>query len=187
MWSRCLALALTLGAVPVLAAGPAQAFSGEAEGLGLGGRYAYVRNRDTDESTSMGGVLARLRGQHFGLEAAVDYRSEEIGNDVELKSWPVTASILVYPVRHVYGLAGLGWYNTTIDFPDDSSFDNETDSKLGYHVGAGAEVPLAPSVSITGDARWSFIDYDFDEIPSSIGEVGADTFALNAGLLFYLR
>ena len=158
-----------------------------AQGFGLGGHYSFVRNQDTDEETNMLGVQARLRGRYAGVEGSVDYRNDDLGSDVELKTWPVSASFLIYPVPVVYGLAGLGWYNSTLDFSDESLFEDQTATELGYHLGAGLEAPISPALSLTGDVRWLFIDYEFDDIPSSIGNVNADSFTINAGLLIYLR
>jgi len=181
-----LVLAATL-AILAACAPPARAASVAFSGFGLGGRYAFVNNQDTDESSHMLGALARARGKFLGLEAAVDYRNEEFGNDIDLKTWPATASLLVLPIAPVYALVGLGLYNTTIDFPDDSAFDDETQTELGYHLGAGAEILLNDAVSATGDVRWHFVDYEFEDIPSSVGEVDADVFTVNLGLIFYLR
>jgi opacity protein-like surface antigen len=156
-------------------------------GLGVGGRYAYVTNRGSDESTHMGGGVLRARSEFLGVEGAVDYRNEDLVGDVDMKSWPVSASLLFYPLPPIYALAGLGWYNTTIDFPDDSLFEDETDTELGYHFGLGVEAPIAPTVRLTGDVRWQFVDYEFDEIAESIGDVDADTYTLNAGVLFFFH
>jgi len=166
---------------------PARAVSAAFSGFGLGGRYAFVTNPDTDESSHMLGVLARARGSAIGLEAAVDYRNEDFGGDTDLKTWPATASLLIFPFAPIYGLAGLGLYNTTLDFPDGFEIDDQTESKLGYHLGAGAEILLNESVSVTGDVRYHFVDYDFEDIPSSVGEVDADAFTVNLGVVFYMR
>lgn len=178
---------LTIGVNSSWANGDGDAYASEVGGLGLGARYSNVNNRDTDESTHMGGVMLRARSEFLGIEGGVDYRNEDLFGDVDLKSWPVSASLLVFPIRPIYALAGLGWYNTSIDFPENSLFDDETDSRLGYHFGAGVEVPIAPTVRLTGDARWQFVDYEFENIPESIGNVDADAFTLNAGILFYMR
>jgi opacity protein-like surface antigen len=159
----------------------------QAQGLGIGAHYSNVRNQDTEDHTSMLGAMARLRGRYVGLEGAIDYRNEKMGGNTELKTWPVTASLLVYPVPFAYGIAGLGWYNTTLDFANSTGLKDQTDSQLGYHLGAGLEVPLSPGLALTGDFRYQFINYKFDEIPSSIGNVDADRFALSAGLLLYLQ
>jgi hypothetical protein len=42
-------------------------------------------------------------------------------------------------------------------------------------------------VRLTGDVRWQFVDYEFDEIAESIGDVDADTYTLNAGVLFFFH
>jgi opacity protein-like surface antigen len=156
-------------------------------GLGIGAHYSWVRNQDTDESTGMLGAMARLRGDFVGVEGAVDYRNEDLGGDVEMKTWPVTASLMIYPIPVVYGLAGLGWYNSTLDFPDGSLFEDQTDTQLGYHLGAGLELPMATNLRLTGDFRYHFVDYEFDDIPSSIGNVDADAFSLNGGVIIYLK
>jgi len=156
-------------------------------GLGLGAHYSYLHNQSTDDNSSMLGAQVRLRGTVIGVEGAIDYRNEDLGGGLELKSWPVTASLLVYPIPPVFALAGLGWYNTTLSFPANSIYDSNTQTELGYHFGAGVELPVAPMFKITGDIRWQFIDYEFDEIPSSIGKVDANSYSLNAGFLFYLR
>jgi len=156
-------------------------------GLGLGAHYSYVHNQDTEDNFSMLGAQVRLRGAVIGVEGAIDYRNEELGGGLELKSWPVSASLLVYPIPPVYALAGLGWYHTTLDFPTNSIYDNDTQTELGYHFGAGVELPLAPMFKLVGDVRWQFINYEFEDIPSSVGKVDADSYSLNAGFLFYLR
>jgi opacity protein-like surface antigen len=158
-----------------------------ATGLGVGAHYSFVHNQSTDDNSNMVGAQLRLRGTVIGVEGAIDYRNDKLGNDIELKSWPISASLLVYPIPSVYALAGLAWYNTTLDFPNNSTYDDNTQSELGYHFGAGVELPLAPKVKLTGDIRWQFIDYEFDEIPSSIGKVDANSYSLNVGFLLYLK
>lgn len=156
-------------------------------GLALGARYAHVTNRRTDEGAHMGGVVARARSEFLGLEGAIDYRSERLNSSTDLRTWPVTASVLLYPVRNFYGLAGLGWYNSTLDFESDLPYEDRTETEVGYHLGLGFEAPLSANARLTGDVRYQFIDYAFEEIPESLGEVDADAFALNLGVLFYLH
>ncbi len=155
--------------------------------FGLGPRYTYVMNQETDESSHMGGIFARARSTYLGIEGAIDYHNEDLGLGVDLKSWPISATILVYPVSIVYALAGLGWYNTTLDFPSESPFEDQSDSNLGYHVGGGVEIPLSPRFSLTSDLRWLFVDYEFEEIADSVGDAEANSITLNAGLLIGLN
>ena len=161
--------------------------SAKAAGLGIGAHYSFVHNREIDDNSGMKGLMARMRGGFFGLEAAVDYRKDDLGEGAELKTWPVTASVMFYPLPLVYGLAGLGYYNSTMDFPSSSQYSDQTDSDLGYHYGAGFEMPLVPMVKFTGDFRYHYVNYRFADIPASIGKVNADAFAINAGLIVYLK
>jgi opacity protein-like surface antigen len=156
-------------------------------GLGVGAHYSNVHNQTTDDNSGMLGAQLRLRGSIIGVEGAIDYRNDKLGGGTELRSWPISASLLIYPLPPVYAMAGLGWYNTTIDFSSSSPYKNETQSKLGYHFGAGLELPVAPALKLVGDIRWQFVDYEFKNIPSSIGKVNADSYSINAGFLFYLR
>jgi opacity protein-like surface antigen len=133
------------------------------------------------------GAMLRLRGGVIGVEGVIDYRNEDIGADTDLKTWPVTASLMIYPIPVIYALGGIGWYNSTIDFPEGSLLEDQTDSQLGYHLGAGVELPVATSLSLTGDFRYHFVDYEFDEIPESIGNVDADALSLNGGVIIYLK
>ena len=154
-------------------------------GLGVGGRYSWVSNLDNDESTNMGGAFARAKLPFIGLEGAIDYRNDDLAGDVDLKTWPVTATVLLSPLPMVYGLAGLGWYHTTLDFPSGSPFEDQTDTKLGYHAGVGVEVPPASPLRFIGEARWLFVDHEFEDIPETIGNVDANSFALSVGVALY--
>jgi opacity protein-like surface antigen len=154
-------------------------------GLGVGARYSYVHNNGLDDNSSMIGVMVRLRHMmFFGLEAAIDHRREEMNDGSKLNSTPLTASLMVYPVPFVYGLAGVGLYRTSIET---NSGAEASDSQIGYHYGAGVEVPLLPLLKLTGDIRYQFIDYEFEDIPGSLGKVDADGYAVSAGVIFYLK
>jgi opacity protein-like surface antigen len=156
--------------------------------LGIGGRYNYNETLDTDRNAHMGGAMLRARNNYFGLEGSVDYHEDELLTETDLKTWPISASILAFPLPVLYGIAGLGWYNTTVDFPENASVDDQTDSSLGYHIGGGVELPVTNVIRFTSDVRWLFVDYEFDEIPeSAVNEVDADSFQFNAGILFYMQ
>jgi opacity protein-like surface antigen len=170
-----------------LALAPAVEAVENATGFGLGARFGFLKNRETDEKTNMPGIQARIRGEHFGVEGTVDYRSEELAEDVHLRSWPVSASLLVYPVSAVYAVAGAGWYHTTLDFDDDSVFEDRTETDFGWHVGGGVELPVARSVKITGDMRWIYLDQKFEDMPEAIRDASADSFQMTAGVLFYMQ
>jgi len=164
--------------------------SAGANGLGLGARYTFVRNIEAHKNTNMIGVLGRLRGPVVGVEAAIDYRKDNMGGDVSVKSWPVTATLLIYPFQPLCGLAGFGWYNATVEYPVSGSTKSKTTTQLGYHLGAGVEFPVSSGVSLTGEFRYIFLDYKFaklEDFPNDISKRKADSFTLGAAILFYLH
>lgn len=153
-------------------------------GLGVGARYSYVHNNDLEDNSSMVGAMVRLRHMmFFGLEGAVDFRKEELNDGSELRSTPLTASVMIFPIPVVYGLAGLGLYRTTLEV----SGEETTDTQLGYHFGAGVEAPLIPLLKLTGDIRYQFVDYEFDRRNIEDAKVEADGYAISAGLILYLK
>jgi len=172
-------------AAACLLAGSAQA-QGDPARVGVGGHYTLSRNTEFDETSHMVGGQLRIRGPVFGVEGAVDYRSEELVSGVDLKTWPVTASALIYPIPMLYGLAGVGWYHSTLAF-DTDLIDDQTSSEIGYHVGAGAELPVAAGLALAMDVRWVFIEYDFDRVDEfeDLGNADSDYMTAHAGILYY--
>jgi opacity protein-like surface antigen len=158
-----------------------------AGGLGFGGRYSWVRNTDTHKGTSMVGVLARLRGGAVGAEAAIDYRKDDQGGGASIKTWPVTATLLIYPLPSIYGLAGLGWYNATMEYDGIGGKVKETNTQTGYHLGAGIELPVTEGMKLAGEFRYIFLKYKFEDIPGEVGKRKADSFSLSAAAIFYLQ
>ncbi|HMB70324.1 MAG TPA: outer membrane beta-barrel protein [bacterium] len=159
------------------------ASTGHATGLGV--RGSVVSTPDDEENARMMGGFVRI-GSMFAVEGAVDYRSTDIG-PAEVKTWPVTASLVVSPIPFAYGLAGVGWYNTTLDLPPELAELEVTEREFGYHAGAGVRFPLAPVLSFVGDLRYSYVGYDFDEFTDTVAEFdGGDYVALNLGLMFEL-
>ncbi len=178
------ALLSVLSAAP--SAGDGRYGAGPPEGrFGLGGHYAFVENRDTNEGVNMYGGMARLRSRFVGVEGSVDYRNEDLGADVDLKTWPIAASLMLFPLEPVYAIAGLGWYNATIDYPSELVAEDRTDTKLGYHVGAGVEVPVVPAFMLTGDLRYQWVDYEFDDLPDVVGEIESTYYTVHLGGLLY--
>lgn len=154
--------------------------------IGIGARAAYVTDRQTNSSGGMTGVFTRMHDGLLGFEVGVDYRKENLGGGVSSRSWPVTASIAVYPLPQIYGMAGLGWYNTTLRVPNGSQYSDHTETKMGYQLGAGVELAMLPSVRLIADGRYHFINYNFSDIPSEIGHRKADYFSLSAGIAIFL-
>lgn len=167
--------------------------SAQEPGLYLGPQAGLFSNDDAeDDFNFMIGAMVRARlGQMLGVEGSVNYRQEDFANDdLTVRTWPVMVTGLLYVMPALYGAVGVGWYNTTFDW--DSEFENEfdlgdeTSNEFGWHFGGGVELPVSDQVSLMGDVRYVFLDYDFETAPV-IGDVDADFYAIMFGLLFSLR
>ena len=154
--------------------------------FGIGPRGGYYKVQDADEGRMYAGAATRLKLGGLGFEGSIDYRTEDFDDgNFKIKSWPVTASVLLYPVPILYGIAGFGWYNNTLEYTGNNAAQleiKETSQDVGYHFGGGAEIPLG-SVSIAADIRYVFIDYDFETSPTS-KDIKADFYAVTVSLLW---
>lgn len=154
-------------------------------GFGVGARYSFVHNNDIKDNSAMFGAMVRLRhAMFFGLEGAIDYRKEEFDNGNELRATPLSASLMIFPVPVAYGLAGIALYRSTLKTTTGAE---ATDTKLGYHYGVGIEAPILPLLKLTGDIRYQFINYEFENIAESAGKVDANGYAISAGVILYLK
>jgi len=157
-------------------------------GVGIGPQVGYYKSSDADEGEFMYGGALRLTPVPFlGLEGSVNYRQESYYDDaLTVKSWPIMATALLYPVPVAYGLAGVGWYNTTFEY-DLQHFtgadEEETTNEFGWHFGAGVELPLGDALRLAGDIRYVFLDYEFEDLPGS-DEAESNFYVLTVTLLF---
>ncbi len=161
-------------------------------GITLGPQIGYQKATDADNGKIMVGIAARLHGLPFiGVEGSINYRQESYLNDeVTVRSYPVMVSGLLYVLPIVYGEVGFGWYNTKFDFSsqiNDLGIADETKQKVGWHFGAGVELPLGLSSNnyITADIKYVFLNYDFKTIPGT-GDTNANFYVISAGLQFGL-
>ena len=163
--------------------------------IGIGPQVGLYKAQDADNMKAMYGVAVRLKlAQAFGIEGSINYRQEEYANGaVKVKSWPVMATGLIYVLPVVYGAIGAGWYNSTIDYNIPATpvtpiinVTSETKQRFGWHFGGGVEVPLGTAVKLTGDIRYVFLDYKFQQIPGT-GDVKSNFYVIGIGLLFGLQ
>jgi len=161
----------------------------------LGPQLGWQKASDADNAKLMiGGAFRTKLSPAFGLEASVNYRSEDYDNgSVSVTSWPVMVTGLIYPLPILYGAIGAGWYNTSISYSNDLHLfgaSDQTEQKFGWHFGAGVEIPLGMSINspgaiLTGDIRYVFLNYDFQQMPGSPG-LKNDFIYMTVGLLFSL-
>jgi opacity protein-like surface antigen len=150
------------------------------ETLGIGPRIGYYKSNEADKGSQFIGAQARLRfGAVLGFEGALDYRLGEsfnVGNSIaagttaKVSYIPLTLSALIFvPVGahfEPYGVAGVGWYYTIINY----ELNGETLSQLGpqlantdrsvfgYHFGLGIEIPFNKNIAANIDYRYLFLD-----------------------------
>lgn len=166
------------------------AYQAYAQDIGLGPQVGYQKAKDADEGRLMYGAAFRVKLlPSLGGEASIHYRQEEYADGtVTVRSWPVMATGLIYPFPLVYGAIGFGWHNTTLNYSDALhaiGLDDETKQKIGWHFGAGVELPFATGAMLTGDIRYVFLDYDFEKIPGK-SDMASDFYVITVGFLFEL-
>ncbi len=159
-----------------------------AQSFSIGPQISFLKSTDADNSVIMPAVAARLDLLNFGIEGSIGYKSEEYGDGmIKTTSYPVllTGMLGVFPFIHAE--AGIGWYNTKIDYDEalvQLGSNDETKQEIGYHIGAGAEIPLGNAI-LTGDLRYVFLDVDFNNT-SKLFSTKSNYYTICIGLLFKL-
>ncbi len=158
--------------------------------FGLGPRAGYYKAQDAEEGQWFGGAGLRLKMGSIGFEGSIDYRAEKyVNGNLTIRSWPVMASVLLYPLPILYGVVGAGWYNTTFDYNQDKLIfkfvEDKTDQEVGWHFGGGVELPLGIKSKLAVDIRYVFLDYDFSEVPDN-KDLKSDFFAVTITMFWGL-
>lgn len=162
-----------------------------AQSIKLGPQVGYQEAKDADNGKLMAGAALRLKlSSMLGIEGAINYRGEKYSDGaLTVRSWPVQASALIYPLPLVHGTIGTGWYNTTLDYDQSkagyANLDDETTQKIGWHFGGGIDLPVGKSSTLTADIRYVFLDYNFDALPGS-ANLDSDFYMISVGLLLGL-
>ena len=151
------------------AALPAGSSTAAAQGLGIGGRMAWVTadsDADADSVRFKGGQI-RLVSRRWGLEVSMDRRSDEFESlNQKVTETPIQASLLMkLGARKLspYVLGGPGWYKRKaqpIEGADD--LDVHT-TEFGWHAGGGLEIFAGRHFGIHGDYRYTFLDFGDDD------------------------
>lgn len=187
---------MKLRVLSIIILGIATALPLAAQGsVGIGPQIGMYKVRDVEGFKFMGGAALRMKlSGGLGIEGSINYRAEDYGGSgggsVSVKSWPVMVTGLLYLFPAAYGAIGAGWYNTTMvyNLPPGYSglpYASTTNQEFGWHFGGGAELPLGPAMKLTGDIRYVFLDYNFENFPGTEG-VNSNFYVVTAGLLFGL-
>lgn len=162
-----------------------------AQGASFGPQVGYQKARDADKGNVIGGAALRIKlNPVIGLEGAINYRQEKYANEaLTVRSWPIMLTGLIYPTSIIYGAIGFGWYNTSFDYNQNLSgyqaIEDKTIQKVGWHFGAGVDLPVGPASNFTADIRYVFLNYNFSEIPGS-GELNSNFYVVTVGYLVAL-
>lgn len=116
------------------------------------------------------------------IEAGISYRQDEIeATNIQVRQWPLTMSLWLTPMPNLYAGAGIGWYRTTLDFPDTLPIKDSTSQELGVHLGGGVVLPLGPRVGLDLSGRYIFLQAD-DKSPLLPTEFNPDFWSMGLGI-----
>jgi opacity protein-like surface antigen len=157
-----------LVSVVVAAASLWLAASASAQSFGIGPRFSFVRGNLTTGTPStrlVGGTMRVMTGPHTALEGALDYRAyyNDAGTE-RTRETPMQGSMLFFLVRSglsPYVGGGIGLYTQTHETLGPAGLVTATTSerKVGWHLGAGAEIRLARHAAFFADYRFRFVHF----------------------------
>ena len=148
---------------------------------------AWTKTPDADGETAISYGLA-LRGSLVPMVAAeigLGYRKSDLfDGQVESTQWPVTASLWLKPTPMFYLGGGLGWYNTTLHYPNTPALASYTSQEFGVHLGGGMTLPLVPGVaSVDLNGRYVYLGEQQSELPPQ--SFKADYWTTSLGVAFH--
>lgn len=139
-----------------------------------------------DETRASYGLA--LRGNiapMLAAEIGASYRKETLySGTTEVVQWPVTASLWVKPVPAIYAGGGVGWYQTTLRYPNSPLLASQTSQKFGVHLGGGVELPLVPrAASLDLNGRYIYLGDQASQLPPN--SFKADYWTTTLGVAFH--
>jgi len=156
-----------------------------AQTLSIGAQGSYVKSQDAD-AIIMPGAAVRIGLLGLKVEGSIGYKSDKYFNGaVKTTSYPVmfTGFINLLPIIHLEG--GIGYYNTKVEYSGlFAGTASETSSNIGYHAGAGVELPLG-NLLLTGDIRYVIEKTKFAHL-NSTADLKSDFYMIVVGLMFKL-
>jgi len=142
--------------------------------------------REGNEDAKLFGGLAFRANLASALKAEIGamYRNEErLNGNLDIRQWPITASLWLAPIPQLYAGGGVGWYHTTLDFDDDLGIDTKTSQDFGVHLGGGLTVPVSESVGVDLNGRYVFMD-DIETEFEDLDSLNPDFWTTAIGLSF---
>ena len=182
VWRRVLPCGIALAALLVAAAPRANAATSE-----LIPSVGLTRGTDTDNTKTSAGLALRgpIMGEVLKGEIAASYRQEErFDGALKIHQIPVTASVLLYPIRTFHADVGAGWYNTKFEYDTTPNIEDETRQDFGVHLGGGLQLPLSEKVGVDLTGRYVMLrDQESKLVPEKFNP---DFWNMSVGLAFRL-
>jgi outer membrane protein with beta-barrel domain len=153
----------------------------------VGVHLGWFQMNDAEDGELFYGIHGRAYfAKMFAIEASIDVAEQDfLDDDATLSLVPVQVTGMIFlPLDSAirpYGLVGIGWYFTDIDYSGDESLsDDESDNTFGFHLGVGAEMLVGKLIMLHADLRYVFFDEpDFDN--DSIDGENFDYWQLSIG------
>ncbi len=156
-----------------------------AQSITIGAQGAYVKSQDAD-AVIMPSAAIRLGFGGLKVEGSIGYKVDKYMDGViKTTTYPImfTGFLGLLPFIHLE--AGIGWYNTKVEYSGIyATAASETYSDIGYHAGAGAEIPLG-NVILTGDIRYVIEKAKFNNVKTA-SDLKSDFYMVVVGLMFKL-
>ena len=148
---------------------------------------AWTKTPDAGGETAISYGLA-LRGglvPMLDAEIGLGYRKSDLfDGQVEQTQWPVTASLWAKPTPMFYLGGGIGWYNTTLHYPNTPALASYTTQEFGMHLGGGMTLPLVPGVaSLDLNGRYVYLGDQKSDLPPN--NFKADYWTTSLGVAFH--
>lgn len=139
-----------------------------------------------DTQTSYGLAVRGNVAPMLAAELGVGYRKDELlSGNVESTQWPVTASLWAKPLPMFYVGGGVGWYNTTLKYPQAPAIASSTSQEFGVHLGGGLSMPMIPGVaSLDLNGRYVYLGDQASQLPPNNYKADFWTTSLGVALHF---
>lgn len=115
---------------------------------------------DADDSRfTMALALRQSLAPRVQAELQVAHRSEEMsfsGQNVTMRTIPLTASLWVSPVPMLYVGGGVGMYAQAVEF-ENNLFPASNENDFGAHLGGGMKFSMTPMLGLDLQARYVFL------------------------------
>ena len=138
-----------------------------------------------DASLSYGVAVRAPLTPMLAAEVGVGYRTDTMSNgDIESTQWPVTGSLWLKPMSSLYVGGGVGWYNTTLHYPNTPLLASTTSQEFGVHLGGGISVPMIPNAaSLDLNGRYVYLGDQASDLPPN--QFNADYWTTSLGIAFH--